>query len=408
MSNVSVGRETTRPLLIAGGGIGGLATALALSKKGFRSRILERRATFSEAGAGIQIGPNGVRVLATLGVDQSLAPLVGRPDDLRIRDGRTGRQITALPLGSAIEARLGMPYWTAHRADLQAALLARATADPNIVINMGFEATEVVAIPDGVKASSSAGETISGLALIGADGLWSRIKGYVADRADPRFTRRRAHRCVIATERAPTALRANAVGLWLAPGMHAVHYPVRGGREIAMVVILSADTPSADWSCEVDTDVLQGAARHLAPELAALIAAGTGWRSWALMDSSPLPRWSNGRIALLGDAAHPVLPYLAQGGVLALEDAVTLAACFARADTTIEVAFERYAKARTLRANRVAASARRNGAIYHLGGAAALARNVVLKTTPPTRLIASYDWLYGWRLDEGNIRKTVA
>jgi salicylate hydroxylase len=397
-----------RPLLIAGGGIGGLAAALALSKRGFRSRILERRAEFSEAGAGIQIGPNGVRVLASLGVDHILAPHVGRPDDVCIRDGRTGRQIATLPLGAAIETRLGMPYWTAHRADLQAALLARVRADPNIVINMGFEASEVVAVTDGVKAGSSAGETVSGLALIGADGVWSRIRGYVADRADLRFTRRRAYRCVVATERAPDTLRANAVGLWLAPGGHAVHYPVRGGREIAMVVILSGATQTADWSDDVDREALLGAVKHLAPELVDLIAAGADWRSWALMEAAPLPRWSNGRIALLGDAAHPVLPYLAQGGVLALEDAVTLAAYFAQPDTTIEAAFERYAQARYRRANRVAVGARRNGAIYHLGGAAALARNLVMKSTPPTRLIGGYDWLYGWRLDEGNIRKTVA
>ena len=391
-----------RPILIAGGGIGGLAAALALANRGYRCRVLEKRTAFCEAGAGIQIGPNGVKALRALGVDRALEPKTGKPGEIMVFDARRGRLLAALPLGETIAARLGAPYWTAHRADLHAALLEAAGHEPLIAITTGFAAGRVEATPDGVQLTSTAGVAASGAALIGADGLWSTVRGYVADRTHPRFAGRRAYRAVVKAADAPVQFQANATGLWLAPGAHVVHYPVRAGTEIAIVVILGGAASgegaclTEDWAAAADRTALLAGVRHLAPELAGFLAVAAEWKSWGLFETEPLASWSNGRVALLGDAAHPVLPFLAQGGALALEDALTLAAEVARTQADIPAALAAYAAARKRRTGRVASASRRNGQIYHMAGAVALARNLVLRATPAPRLIAQYDWLYGW------------
>jgi salicylate hydroxylase len=386
----------SRPILVAGGGIGGLATALALAQRGYKCRILERNRLFDEAGAGIQLGPNGVAALRALGVGGRLEPHVGVPDELRVWDAKRGSVLATLPLGDTIAQRLGAPYWTAHRADLHAALLAQAQREPAIVIQMGFEADQLEATPDGVQLTSGAGVKATGAALIGADGMWSKVRRYVSDGIDLRFTGRRAYRSVIPTEQAPLAFQANVVGLWLARGAHVVHYPLRGGVEIAVVVILQGAGPNERWSEPAGREGLLSQVAKLTPGLRDFLAVADHWSSWGLYAATPLPRWSNGRVTLVGDAAHPLLPFLAQGGVLALEDALTLAASLAQGHGDIPRAFEAYAKARFARAGRVASTARRNGMLYHLGGPAALARNLVMKALPAPRLIGQYDWLYRW------------
>ena len=384
-----------RPLLVAGGGIGGLACALALAKCGFKSRILERNAVFSEAGAGIQIGPNGVAALRTLGVAAALEPKSGQPDEIRVMDGKSGQLLTVLPLGAAMAVRLGGPYWTAHRADLHAALLASAQREPLIAITTGFEVDRVEALADGVRVISTMGRAATGAALIGADGLWSKVRGYVADGVTLRPVGRRAYRAVVPAAALPAALQGNVTGLWLTSRAHAVHYPVRGGSEMALVVILPDPRASAGWTMPAGREEVMAAVTGFAPDLLALLSAAPAWASWTLHDASPLARWSNGRVALLGDAAHPILPFLAQGGVLALEDALVLADAVRRAPE-LPAAFEAYGKARMARVRRVTQAARRNGRIYHLGGAGALARNGVLRAMPGARLMGQYDWLYGW------------
>jgi salicylate hydroxylase len=393
---VTATARVARPLLIAGGGIGGLAAALALAKAGFKARVLERNAAFSEAGAGIQIGPNGVAVLRALGVAEALEPKTGRPDDIRVMDARTGRMLTALPLGDTISARLGGPYWTAHRADLHAALLERAKREALIAITTGFEVDRLEATSEGVRVISVGGTMAAGAALIGADGLWSKVRGYIADGVALRPVGRQAYRAVVPVEGMPAALRVNSTGLWLARGVHCVHYPVRGSSEIAVVVIVPASRTDVGWAQTAEFQHIEPMVAGFAPDLVALLKAAPTWQSWALHDAPPLARWSNGGIALLGDAAHPVLPFLAQGGVLALEDALVLANEVRRRPENLPLALEAYAKARMQRARRVAVASRRNGQIYHLGGAPALARNAVLRATPAAQMIGQYDWLYGW------------
>jgi salicylate hydroxylase len=387
-------------MLIAGGGIGGLAVALALAKRGIKSRVLERNAAFSEAGAGIQIGPNGVACLRALGVGAAVEAKAGAPDAIRIYDGQRGTVLSELPLGETIRTRYGAPYWTIHRSDLHASLLNAAQRESAILIETGFQADRLEAASDGIRLVSTEGRVATGTAVIGADGLWSKVRSYVAGRVGLRYAGWSAYRTVMHSGDIPSAFQANAVGLWLAPRAHVVHYPVRGGAETAAVVILPQTASGDSWAKDANRDDLLGQVKHLAPELVALLQAGQDWKSWSLFNVPPLARWSNGHVALLGDAAHPVLPFLASGGVLALEDAVTLAACVAHQPGNMPAAFEAYAKQRMKRTATAVNGARRNGMIYHLSGASAFARNLALKAIPAPQLINRYDWLYGWKPPE--------
>ena len=386
----------TLPVLIAGGGIGGLATAIALAGHGIPSRVLERRAQFSEAGAGIQLGPNGVRILRRLGVEADLAPLVGRPHEIKVFSGGSGTELTRLPLGDWIEARHGAPYWVAHRQDLQASLLAGARRSGLIELVPGFDVARFADGKGAVRVEAGSGTTAEGRALVCADGVFSRLRTKIAREARLQFGGKTAARTVLDAAAAPQ-LDADAIGVWMARDAHVVHYPVRRGREIAVVVILDEDWQEEDWSASAETGKLQEALARLAPVLGEALAAANDWRRWALFDSDPLPVWSRGRVTLLGDAAHPLLPFLAQGGSLALEDAVTVSDALARAGDDVEGALAAYENARRARAARVMVAARRNGRIYHLSGVAAVARNAVLRALPPERIMAGYDWVYGWK-----------
>jgi salicylate hydroxylase len=388
---------TARPILIAGGGIAGLASALALADCGLASLILERTTQASEAGAGIQIGPNGVKALRALGVAEDLSEVVGVPSAIHIRDARSSRTLASLPLGNAIKERMGAPYWTAHRADLHAALSRRAQGLALIRLASGFEVASVEATATGVKVQSTSGQTVTGHALIGADGIGSRVRSYVAQAASPKLTQRRAYRSIIDGHNVPAGIDQTATGLWLTGGAHVVHYPVRGGNQVAIVVILTDPHSSRGWSQPEDPEALLGKVKQVHPSLQALISAAPEWRSWALVDQAPLERWANGRVVLVGDAAHPVLPFLAQGGVLALEDAVTLAPLLAKHIANPATAFEAFEKVRRKRALRVHAASRANGTLYHLRGPAAVARNLALQALTGPQLLSRYDWLYGWQ-----------
>jgi salicylate hydroxylase len=384
------------PVLIAGGGIGGLATAIALARHGIASRVLERRAQFSEAGAGIQLGPNGVRVLQRLGVEADLAPFVGWPREIRVFSGGSGATLTRLPLGDWIEVRHGAPYWVAHRQDLQSALLEAARRSDLIELATGFDVGRFAEADGAVRAEAESGTSLEGRALVCADGVFSRSRSLVSQGARLRFAGKTAARAVLEAAAAPL-LDAEAVGVWMAPDAHVVHYPVRAGREIAVVVILDEDWQEEDWSAPADIAKLHDGLARFAPALRTALAAAKDWRRWALFDGDPLDTWSRGRVTLLGDAAHPLLPFLAQGGSLALEDAVTLAEALAGAANNVEGALAAYEKARRSRTARVMSAARLNGRVYHLSGVAALARNAALRVVPPKRIMAGYDWVYGWK-----------
>lgn len=389
-------RDNAPSVLIAGAGIGGLAAAIALADHGIESQVLERRAVFEPEGAGIQLGPNGTRILQELGIAERLEPLAGKPEYIHARNATTGASLARLPLGDWIAARHGAPYWVLHRQDLHAALLARAKATPLITIEIDTGVADARLVDDGVIVTTRGGQHFRADALIAADGLRSHLRDEVFDAPPLRFAQRSAARAVIPAEAVPPELRENATALWMSPSAHVVHYPVRGGRELAMIFVRKDTVATDDWSTEIPHAWVQGTAADFYAPLRQLLDAPPQWKKWALYELPPLPFWHAERIALLGDAAHPTLPFLAQGAVLALEDAAILARRISEQPTSIPRALAAYAMARRHRATRVVTAARANGRIYHLDGPMAAARDMALRITPPRTLMARYDWVYGW------------
>ncbi|WP_295557046.1 FAD-dependent monooxygenase [uncultured Hyphomicrobium sp.] len=394
-------------ILIVGGGIGGLAAALALARRGIASCVLERRLIFGEDGAGIQIGPNGTRILEELGAASFLKARVTAPDALRILDANTARPIGTLPLGRWIAQRHGSPYWVAHRRDLHNALLSTAEREPLIQIRMGFDVTDVHDDADTVTATSAQNDRARGDALIVADGAWSGLRTGHFKGAAPSYTGKCAVRAVLPIDDVPEELHRTEVHLWLSRDVHVVHYPVSAGHAVALVAIFDDHRVAQDWSTSCDGAWVSGRTAGFAPVLRELLDRPESWRRWSLMKLSRWPGMAAGRTALLGDAAHPVLPFLAQGGVLALEDAVVVADALAACPTDPVRALKAYAQVRELRARRVAKASRTNGVIYHLGGPMAAARNIALASIAPDRFMRRYDWLYGWTPDTDRLMAEV-
>jgi salicylate hydroxylase len=385
------------PILIAGGGIGGLASAIALARNGQPSIVLERQAEFSAAGAGIQIGPNGVRVLQRLGLADALQPFVGVPEAIVVHDGASGRELARLPLGAWIAQRYGAPYWVAHRGDLHRVLVDAASADPRITLRTGFELTSVAVAHANVSASGAGREAMAGPALIGADGLWSAVRRSMPSMPAPEFAGATATRTVLPAGDAGR-LAMPAVGLWLGPSAHVVHYPVRKGSEIAIVVIAREAWQGREWDAEADPGELLARLSHFHPSLREILGTVASWRRWALYTLPDLPLWTQGRVALLGDAAHPMLPYLAQGGAFALEDALVLAKCLQVAEN-IPDALGAYASQRRSRAHRAQAASSRQGSLYRLAPPLSTIRDAVLRRVPGHLLMARLQWLHGWQPD---------
>ena len=391
-------RATDEPVVIAGGGIGGLSAALALAKQGIPTHVLERRPQFSEAGAGIQLGPNATRLLRAIGVAEALEPSVARPDALSVHDGVSGSDLARFPLGAWIAHRHGAPYWTVHRQDLHAALLDTARNDPLIKIETGAAVTGFVDDESGIAVAAAGGRTLHGRALIAADGLWSNLRTQITATGPLEPAGKCAYRGVIERAQMPAGLSADDVHIWLSPGAHVVHYPVRAGREVALVAVLDDPTTGNSWSLEAPQSWVRDRAGHYPGQLKAVLSAVGEWRMWSLQKPSPVTPWVKGKAAVLGDAAHPIFPFLAQGGVLAIEDACTLAKCLARGEGDAARQLQSYAHLRMPRAARVVEASARNGRIYHLRGPMAFARNAVLRGAPGTQLMKTYDWLYGFRV----------
>lgn len=388
------------PILIAGGGIGGLALAIALARRGLASVVLERQGEFSPAGAGIQIGPNGVKVLRELGVAGALEGFAGKPEAIEVFAGASGRRLARLPLGSWIADRHGAPYWAVHRGDLHRVLLETAAAEPAISIRTECEVVAVTQSAGGVAVNHVGGEVVQGPVLVGADGLWSAVRACVAPGAVPVFAGATATRTVLLARDVPALLAAPAVGLWLGPDAHVVHYPVRGGREVAVIVIARARWQGRDWDAAADGDAVVASldASHSGIAGALAVAArGAPWRKWALHRMPPLHDWVHGRVALLGDAVHPMLPYLAQGGALAMEDAVVLARCLAANLRDMPLALQRYQQLRRARARRVQSASLMQGRVYRLSPPLSWARDAVLRVIPGELFMRRLDWLYRWR-----------
>lgn len=375
-----------------------MTAALAIARRGLPVILFEQADRLEEVGAGIQLFPNATRVLTALGLAEALAPAIVATDSVRLRVADSGRDIATIPL-SGYDA----PYWVVHRADLQAVLLAAVEATPGISVRLGTRVDGFDAGADGVAITTSGVSTGEqhGRALIGADGLWSRLREALGRRSPARFAGRTAWRAVVpASEVAPSFL-VPEVQLWLGTGGHIVHYPIRAGAAVNIVAITTDDWQSTQWSTEADrTEVMTRFPRRLwASEARELLAAPDRWQKWALYDRAPSIIWGRGPVTLIGDAAHPMLPFLAQGAAMAMEDAVVVADALARSPDDATRAFRSYERARIRRTARVQRASRRNNFAYHLGGVGARIRDAMLSALGGERLRARYDWIYRWRAD---------
>ncbi len=384
-------------VVIAGAGIGGLAAALALAKRGIASRVFERRLDGLDDGAGIQLGPNGAKVLAQLGLLDAVRKRAAEPDALSVHDGRSGRILTRLPLGTWMTTRYEAPYLTLHRLDLHEVFLGAARIEPLIELRTG-EVSGFDVGASGVDVALADGEVSRADALICADGLWSRLRSRVCQSPLPTASGSCAFRAVVPAEALPSTLARNDVHVWLSPRAHVVHYPVRGGAAVAIVVIIDGNTHELGWNAAASTaSVMSAVEGKFTGALLDFLRHVASWRMWPLQNLVPLERWTLGSAVLIGDAAHPVLPFFAQGAGLALEDASELAHHISRTDLDMPQRLTAFEAARRARTMRVAKASVENGKIYHMQGGMAAARNAVLARVPATALMRRYDWLYGWR-----------
>jgi len=387
-------------IIVAGAGIGGLTASLALAANGFRVVVLEQAERLEEAGAGLQLSPNASRILIGLGLKPRLAAYAIAPDAVNIMSGPRGIQLSKLPLGTT--SHTDAPYWVIHRADLQAALASQVSANPEIELRLGCRFNEMTQHPGGVLVRSGNGAQSrqdTATALIGADGIWSGVRGQIFPDIKPAFSGLIAWRGTVDASSLPQESMPRGVQLWMGSNAHLVIYPISGGKQVNVVAITSGRWNEPGWSAPADAAELQ--AQFSAPRWCeaarVLVSAVPQWRKWALFTLPEHNRWTSGTTALLGDAAHAMLPFAAQGAGMAIEDAAVLASCLSQGTDDIPAALQRYASLRQPRVARVQRTAKQNGRIYHLGGPLAVARDAVMQTLGGRRLLARQDWIYHWR-----------
>ena len=385
------------PVLVLGGGIGGLAAALALARKGRRVRVLEQAAEMREVGAGIQLGPNVYRMFEVLGLFDAIERWSVHPANLIMRDALTGEEVTRIPVGGeAFRQRFGgYLYGVIHRGDLYQVLLEACRAERSIEIQERRKGLAFEDQGDRVVLSMADGEAIEGECLIGADGLWSRVRAQILGDGKPRVSGHIAYRAVLPRAEVPDDLWQNNVVLWAGPKTHLVHYPLRRGELYNLVAVFHSDRYEEGWDVFGDKDELMAKFAHERPEVGRLLEKINVWKMWVLCDRNPARHWSLGRATLLGDAAHPTLQYLAQGANMAIEDAVVLAAYAELTGFDWEKTFRLYEEARYKRTARVQIMSRYYGDAYHAAGVVRELRNDVLAPKPGAAPdFEAVAWLY--------------
>jgi salicylate hydroxylase len=391
----------SRTVVVAGAGIGGLTAAIALAEQRFHVVVLEKTAQLDEAGAGIQLSPNASRVLIRLGLEKHLVERVVAPDEINIIAARSGRPIVRLPLGASAQKRYGAPYWIVHRADLQAALLERVRESPDIDLRLGAPFEDVAVDANGVTVVCSRGlerESRQALALVGADGVWSSVRHQRFGGQQATFSGHVAWRGIVDAGQLPGEFSENRITLWLGPAAHLVAYPLRGGALINVVAFVPGQWNRPGWNEAGDASEIAAAfdTRQWSAAARTIVGAAGNWRKWALFTVERAPA-AEGPVALIGDAGHAMLPFAAQGAAMAIEDAAVLADCLSRQPDNATGAFGRYAALRQPRVARVRRTTRQSGAIFHLPGGVALARNLTMKILGGRRLLSQRDWLYDWQ-----------
>jgi 2-polyprenyl-6-methoxyphenol hydroxylase-like FAD-dependent oxidoreductase len=386
----------SEPILIAGGGIGGLATALGLSQKGYRVIVLEKASRLGEIGAGIQLGPNAFHCFDYLGVGDTARSIAVYVEKMRLMDAVTAEEITNVPLGEPFRKRFGNPYAVIHRGDLHGIFLRACRESPLVDLRTSSEVIRYDQDGGSVTVQLANGKSVRGAALIGADGLWSNVRRQVADDGPPRVSGHTTYRSVIPTEQMPEDIRWNAVVLWAGPKCHLVHYPLQGGKAFNLVVTSHNDAPEPVAGKPVTHDEVRQGFAHIHPRARQIIEHGSDWKLWVLCDRNPIENWVDGRVALLGDAAHPMLQYWAQGACMAMEDAVCLADTFGRMEGDLATALDAYLRQRLTRTTRVQLESRLIGEhVYHPAGPHALLRNEIMGAKTPEQWFDVFAWLYG-------------
>ena len=387
------------PVLVAGGGIGGLAAALALTRRGFSVKVLEQAPQLGEIGAGIQLGPNAFAAFDALGIGERARGRAVYTDEMVMHDAIDATRVARIETGAAFRARFGNPYAVIHRADVHKSLLEGVQATDRVEVSTSTTVQRVEQDDDTVIVHDTNGRTHRGVALIGADGVKSAVRRqYVGDEA--RVSGHVVYRAVVDRKDFPADLRWNAASIWVGPNCHLVHYPLRGGEQYNVVVTFHS-REQEEWSVrEGNREEVQSYFEGICPRARQLIDLPKDWKRWATADREPIAQWTFGRATLLGDAAHPTLQYLAQGACMALEDAVTLGAALRVQGTDFARAFAHYQRSRISRTARVVLSAREMGRLFHAKGVERMVRNDLWKDRSQERYYDAMEWLYGWTVDK--------
>ena len=386
--------STDLPFVIAGGGIGGLGAALALARSGRAVHVLEQGKQFGEIGAGIQLSPNMFRMFKRLGVEEAISRDAVFVDNLIMMDSVDGSVITDVPLGQKLVDRFGHPYAVTHRADLHRTLLEACEALPSLVkLETGAKLQDFDDDGARVRVLLEDGRVVEGCALIGADGLWSKVREKLVNDGPPRVSGHIAYRGVLNYDDVPEEMRWNSATLWAGPKNHLVHYPLRRNELFNLVAVFHSDRYQEGWDLSGDKTELMRCFEGVDSRPASLLEQIDEWKYWVLCDREPIRDWVSGNVTLLGDAAHPMLQYFAQGAAMALEDAVCLADTIGQMDSLAN-AFVAYRDARYIRTARVQLMARLLGEIYHASDVRADLRNHVLGQRTAEQAHEGLAWLY--------------
>jgi salicylate hydroxylase len=389
---------SSRSVLVAGGGIGGLAAALALAQQGFEVKVLEQASQIGEIGAGMQLGPNAFHAFDALGVGEQARSRAVYTDYMVMHDALDEYQVGHIPTGAAFRKRFGNPYAVIHRVDAHTALLEGVKAQGQVELHTNTAVQTIEQDDEHVSVIDQHGQRHQGHALVAADGVKSVVRAQLV--GDPhRVTGHVVYRAVVDKADFPPELQWNAASIWVGPNCHLVHYPLRGGEQYNVVVTFHSRKVEEWGVTEGSAEEVQSYFKDICPKARQLIDLPKSWKRWATADRDPVSQWTYGRTTLLGDAAHPTTQYLAQGAGMAIEDAVTLREALKAHGNDVHQGFDLYQRSRITRTARIVLASREMGRIYHAKGVERLVRNDLWRGRTPERFYDAMEWLYGWRVD---------